>query len=844
MICPGCGSEIQDDSAMCMHCGYVFDRERADAAYAREKEEYDRKMEEYNRQMQIYRQQMEEYNRQQQMIQDRQVQQPDGQMQKPDQQMQWQDWQAPQMYRPGTNAGGYQTGDTPAYNSGVQKDKKKQNTGLIVMIFATIAVVLIIILVLAVFLSGRRSGEGTDASGTGTEQTADGSTEENGREPSTGGNQTGAGNADYTVMVYMIGSNLESGDFYDNFGYYAGDGGYATMDLNQMAEADIGDNVNVILQTGGTDYWDNDYGMEENKVQRFELKDHTYQEVDDLGDFCMCHEDVLEDFLIWGRDNYPADKYIMIFWDHGCGYTTASFGYDTNADEDDTMQIDAISLAMKNSGIHFDLTVFNACLMGSVELAHALSPYSDYMIASEESIYTFGYYYTDWMTELSANPDISVIDLSKLIIDDFEKQYNTYNDWYNTYYGNSYVTDYYTYQLALIDTSEAGDVVENLGEMFRNADTTLYSKELTRFLEARDNCGDFSGTSTADIIEFCTNYGIEGSEDVIEEVKDCVIYMKSDIPYANGLSFYCPEGSEEGCYYYSYDGRVNLNAISYNAECIHFYDDVLSAYAGYACSDEIEDLGMSSYYNAELVSAYDDTYVDYASGTDFNLDYTYQDGRYVLDLGSDFQYVSFLEQRVGYDYQENTAIVLGSDFNIVEWNEDGKVDVTFPDEWLCVDGQIVCYVVTDHVTGQDGSVSMSGIIPFFFEGDYSRLYGMVIQWDSKTGINVRGYTEIDAASLSFVDGYMYQMYEGMKIEFCYGVVEHEGNQLKEETTTFTVLGDVHVYDGYGFSIEYRDIHEFREMLGSYKDTAKGYSYMKIFDVFGNEYATELVPEEQ
>lgn len=51
--------------------------------------------------------------------------------------------------------------------------------------------------------------------------------------------------SDYTVMVYMIGSDLES------------DAACATEDINEMIESGIGDNVTVVLQTGGTKEWHN-----------------------------------------------------------------------------------------------------------------------------------------------------------------------------------------------------------------------------------------------------------------------------------------------------------------------------------------------------------------------------------------------------------------------------------------------------------------------------------------------------------------------------------------------------------------------------------------------------------
>ncbi len=888
MICPSCKSDIQDGVSKCPHCGLIVNagghrNQRSD--YERQMEEYNRKMEEYNRQMEAYRRQQQMQGQPNNQMNQAQGQpnsrmnqpqgqpnsrmnqpqgQPNNQMNQPQGQnmaynqmnrAQGQNMAYNQMNRAqGQNMAYNQMNQMPGRNmpprqmNQIQSPPKKSNGPMIAILCTVAAVLVLSIVLIAVFLGGDKpsktsSTENSSSTeyGSSTDYVSSEYTTEVSTEPIT--NEINEAYADCTVMIYMIGSNLESGDSYNNYGIYANDGGNATYDLDQITNADVGDNVNVILETGGTDYWVNDYGMEGNHVQRFELSNHQYIEKDDLGNICMCHENVLEDFLLWGKENYPANKYILIYWDHGCGYTTASFGSDTSKDENDVLQISDMATAMKNSGIFFDITIFNACLMGSVEMASEISPYSQYMIASEEVIYTFGYYYTDWLTELSKNPSISSYDLGAMIIDDFESQYNFYNEYYSNSYGNSDVSNYYTYELALIDTKEAAEVVDDLSVMFENADKELYDYKLTDFLTARGNCGDFSGTHSADIVEFCNNYRVEGYDKVIKSVEESIIYKKSNIPYANGLSFYCPEGNEEGCYYYSYDGRINLLGMQYDQSCIQFYDDVLSAYAGYACSDDISKLGMDSYYNVQLVEAYDDTYTEYADSSDYNLDYYYDNGKYILDLGSDFEYVSFLEQRVGYDYKDNTAIVLGSDFNVVSWDNSGKVDVTFPDKWLCVDGQIVCYVVTDHVTYDDGSVAMTGVVPFIFTDDNTRLYGMVINWDSTNGVTVKGYTEIDMKTLTFVDSYTYSMYEGMEITFCYGMVEHEGNQLKEETTQFVSLGNVHSYDGYGFSIGYADINEFRPLLGEYKDTAKGYSYMKVYDVFGKEYTTDLVPEE-
>ncbi len=49
-----------------------------------------------------------------------------------------------------------------------------------------------------------------------------------------------------TVMVYMCGTDLES------------EGGMATSDIEEMANATLSDNVRVILETGGTSRWQNE----------------------------------------------------------------------------------------------------------------------------------------------------------------------------------------------------------------------------------------------------------------------------------------------------------------------------------------------------------------------------------------------------------------------------------------------------------------------------------------------------------------------------------------------------------------------------------------------------------
>ena len=105
---------------------------------------------------------------------------------------------------------------------------------------------------------------------------------------------------DYTVMVYMIGSDLES------------DAACATEDINEMIESKIGGNVTVALQTGGTKEWHNNK-ISGGSTQRFVIKNNDITEKEDLGRTSMVDKSSVSDFITWASYNCPADRYSLIF---------------------------------------------------------------------------------------------------------------------------------------------------------------------------------------------------------------------------------------------------------------------------------------------------------------------------------------------------------------------------------------------------------------------------------------------------------------------------------------------------------------------------------------------------
>lgn len=95
----------------------------------------------------------------------------------------------------------------------------------------------------------------------------------------------------------------------------------------------------------------------------------------------------LSQFLRIGQSAFPADNYGLIFWNHGSG-SVGGFGYDECYPDDRFLSLREIGEALESSRLSdnkkYAFIGFDACLMATLETASVLSPYADYMIASQE----------------------------------------------------------------------------------------------------------------------------------------------------------------------------------------------------------------------------------------------------------------------------------------------------------------------------------------------------------------------------------------------------------------------------------------------------------------------------
>ena len=220
----------------------------------------------------------------------------------------------------------------------------------------------------------------------------------------------GDGTDTVTVMVYMNGSNLES------------EYGYATEDLREMLNATLSDNVNVVIQTGGTKKWKTE-GISNKKSQRFIVKENQLVLVDNtLDQLDITNEKTIRDFIVYCDKNYHADRNILIFWDHGGG-VIYGYGVDENiSDETAALTIAEIQRAVRDSGVKFEMIGFDSCLMGGLETACVLCDSADYLVASEDFESGSGWEYQNWLSLLGYNSSTPMTDVGKVIVDDFIRE--------------------------------------------------------------------------------------------------------------------------------------------------------------------------------------------------------------------------------------------------------------------------------------------------------------------------------------------------------------------------------------------------------------------------------------
>ena len=336
--------------------------------------------------------------------------------------------------------------------------------------------------------------------------------------------------APYTVLVYMVGSDLESNN------------GAATNDLIEMAAVGSTKNVNIIVETGGTKKWN--LPMISNKVnQRWLVQKEDLKLLkNDLGNRNMGKQSTLQDFLVWGVKNYPAKKYAVVLWDHGSG--ARGFGYDENNLSDPSLSIKEISGALKAASAaskqKFELVGFDACLMANIETATGIKDYAAYMVASEELEPGHGWDYTSALQALNKKPTSTGAEFGKAIADGYKKQ--------ATAEGTASQITLSVVNLAKVNAVNTAleNFIKKASNDIKNPERIITVSKARYKAEAYGDAGAHGGsTDMADIYDIA--YNLKGTypneaDKLMKSIEGCITYkVTSDTkPKANGLSIYFP----------------------------------------------------------------------------------------------------------------------------------------------------------------------------------------------------------------------------------------------------------------------------------------------------------------
>ena len=214
--------------------------------------------------------------------------------------------------------------------------------------------------------------------------------------------------ADLTLLVYLCGADIQDAACYD---------------LREMAAAHTGEDVNIVVLAGGSPEWDLE-GLRGNTRNLVAIRNGGIATVRDWGWASMGSEECLLEFLKYGLTEYPADKTVVVLWDHGAG-SEGGLCFDETTPDGDGLSLLEINNALDDleralGGCHIDIFGCDACMMATYEMAAMLSYHPiDYFVASEEVEPGFGWDYTTWLKAVDRDPAMTSEALCRLIVDSY-----------------------------------------------------------------------------------------------------------------------------------------------------------------------------------------------------------------------------------------------------------------------------------------------------------------------------------------------------------------------------------------------------------------------------------------
>lgn len=620
-----------------------------------------------------------------------------------------------------------------------------------------------------------------------------------------GAQDVAAGEGSWAIYWYLCGSDLESG------------GGFASGDLGELMEVQLPENVNVVIETGGSSEWQNDV-IDASKLQRWVYNSEGLMLVDEQPSASMGEAQTLADFLSFAKTNYPAEKTAVVFWNHGGGSVSgASFDelYDFDSLTLDEMYA-AFSSVWEPSAENqpLELVGFDTCLMATVDVANTFSDLAHYLVASEETEPANGWYYSQWVGALAQDTSMDGAELGKVICDAY-------------YAGCEEVGTQDNTTLSLTDLSKVGPLLEAYESFGAEAlaaactDPAFFS-QFGRVAAQSENYGgntkEQGYTNMVDLGHMARQSAgmLSSSQSVLDALNDCVLYQVG--------GQYRTEATGLSCYY-SYNGDV----------------DEFNSYAGLGAGE-----AFKYFYSYELTGELDDSGMEYIADLDFTelpevqnlltmgwdgiaLDVD-DNGTAYMTLGPD---ANDILAGIGFslyyvDTENDLMMLLGTDNDMnADW-DNGVFSDNFRGVWGSIDGNLVYMELS--FEGDDYNLYS---VPVLLNGEEYNLQVVYDftgeQWGiigARQGIDDNGMADKELRLLQ----------EGDEITTIWYMATATGDDDFEpyEANTFTVTADTAFAETQLFDGSYSMVFEMRDAMGNY-----AYSDAVTFDYEDGEIYTTV-----
>ncbi len=335
-----------------------------------------------------------------------------------------------------------------------------------------------------------------------------------------------------TIMIYMVGANLES------------DKGLATRDLKDLDYHQIANHkVKVLLMAGGAKTWQNNY-ISSDETSIYELTENGFVKIDQRKRNSMGKADNLSYFLNYSYQHSKTKKYDLLFWNHGGAVDGSE--YDELTFNNDNIKLEEFKTALEKSPFNknnkLEVVSFRTCLNATIEVANVFKDYANYLVASEEV--TIGSIFDSALKFINEiEPTDNAIEYGKKQIEGYKSSVTTYCNYYHSKSEEeNYCVDLTYSMIDLLKIEKLSDSFDKFSSDIAQKLTTNYNE----FARIRANLNQYAVDEPAydmiDLYDFVSHFSkySNSAKQVLTNIESAVEYNYSNNSYSHGLSIYYP----------------------------------------------------------------------------------------------------------------------------------------------------------------------------------------------------------------------------------------------------------------------------------------------------------------